>query len=232
MEPAGRLRPQASTAARTRRRAGPTCSKLLTDHVPVQDKSGREALQNFIAGNGDVLLSYENEATTAQKKGQAVDYVLPGRHDQDRTSTSRRPPRRRARPRRSSTTCSPSPARSASPTGATGRSTRRSCSRTSEVPDAAGPVHDRGPRRLDEGQRRVLRPRERARRQDRGGRGGLHGQVSTRLAAAPLRRRGRAVGRALGVGIATLWLSVIVLLPLAARRRALARRRLARSGTR
>jgi sulfate transport system substrate-binding protein len=45
----------------------------------VQDKSGREALQNFTSGNGDVLLSYEYEATTAQKKGQDVDYVLP--HD-------------------------------------------------------------------------------------------------------------------------------------------------------
>jgi sulfate/thiosulfate transport system substrate-binding protein len=51
--------------------------ELLTKHVPVQDKSGREALQNFTSGNGDVLLSYEYEATTAQKKGQDVDYVLP-----------------------------------------------------------------------------------------------------------------------------------------------------------
>ena len=52
-------------------------SKLLTKHVKVQDKSGREALQNFIAGTGDVLLSYEYEATTAQKKGEDVDYVTP-----------------------------------------------------------------------------------------------------------------------------------------------------------
>lgn len=50
---------------------------LITDHVPVQDKSGREALQNFISGDADVLLSYEYEATTAQKKGEEVDYVLP-----------------------------------------------------------------------------------------------------------------------------------------------------------
>jgi sulfate transport system substrate-binding protein len=50
---------------------------LITDHVPVQDKSGREALQNFVSGDADVLLSYEYEATTAQKKGEDVDYVLP-----------------------------------------------------------------------------------------------------------------------------------------------------------
>jgi sulfate/thiosulfate transport system substrate-binding protein len=51
--------------------------QLITKHVKVQDKSGREALQDFTSGNGDVLLSYENEALTAQKKGQAVDYVIP-----------------------------------------------------------------------------------------------------------------------------------------------------------
>ncbi len=52
---------------------------LLEENVKVQDKSAREALQSFISGNGDVLLSYENEAVTAQKKGQDVDYVVPDR---------------------------------------------------------------------------------------------------------------------------------------------------------
>jgi sulfate/thiosulfate transport system substrate-binding protein len=51
--------------------------RLITKHVVVQDKSGREALQNFTSGTGDVLISYENEALTAQKKGQKVDYVIP-----------------------------------------------------------------------------------------------------------------------------------------------------------
>jgi sulfate/thiosulfate-binding protein len=51
--------------------------ELLTKHVVVQDKSGREALNNFTSGTGDVLISYENEAITAQKKGQKVDYVIP-----------------------------------------------------------------------------------------------------------------------------------------------------------
>jgi sulfate transport system substrate-binding protein len=52
-------------------------SELIKDHVVVQDKSGREALQNFTSGTGDVLLSYEYEATTAQKKGEEVDFVTP-----------------------------------------------------------------------------------------------------------------------------------------------------------
>jgi sulfate/thiosulfate-binding protein len=51
--------------------------ELITKHVVVQDKSGREALNNFTSGTGDVLISYENEAITARKKGQKVDYVIP-----------------------------------------------------------------------------------------------------------------------------------------------------------
>jgi sulfate/thiosulfate transport system substrate-binding protein len=51
--------------------------KLITEHVKVQDKSGREALQNFLGGNGDVLLSYEYEAITANKNGEDLEYVLP-----------------------------------------------------------------------------------------------------------------------------------------------------------
>ena len=51
--------------------------KLITDNVKVQDKSGREALQTFTSGTGDVLLSYEYEATTARKKGEKLDYVIP-----------------------------------------------------------------------------------------------------------------------------------------------------------
>jgi sulfate/thiosulfate transport system substrate-binding protein len=51
--------------------------KQLFKNVVVQDKSAREALQTFAAGKGDVLISYENEAITAQQKGQDVDYVIP-----------------------------------------------------------------------------------------------------------------------------------------------------------
>jgi sulfate/thiosulfate transport system substrate-binding protein len=51
--------------------------ELITKHVKVQDKSGRESVQNFLGGNGDVCISYENEAITAQQKGAKVDYVIP-----------------------------------------------------------------------------------------------------------------------------------------------------------
>jgi sulfate/thiosulfate transport system substrate-binding protein len=49
----------------------------LYSHVVSQDKSAREALQTFLAGRGDVLLSYENEAIFAQKHNQPVDFVMP-----------------------------------------------------------------------------------------------------------------------------------------------------------
>jgi sulfate/thiosulfate-binding protein len=49
----------------------------LFRHVAVQDASARDALQTFVGGKGDVLLSYENEAITAQQKGEEVDYVVP-----------------------------------------------------------------------------------------------------------------------------------------------------------
>jgi sulfate transport system substrate-binding protein len=51
--------------------------KRLFANVAVQDKSAREALQTFTSGKGDVLIAYENEAITAQQKGEDVDYVVP-----------------------------------------------------------------------------------------------------------------------------------------------------------
>ena len=49
----------------------------LYRHIPVHDKSAREALQTFLGGKGDALLAYENEALFAQKKGQDVQFIIP-----------------------------------------------------------------------------------------------------------------------------------------------------------
>jgi sulfate/thiosulfate transport system substrate-binding protein len=51
--------------------------ELFLEHVPVQDKSAREALQTFAGGKGDVMLAYENEAIFAQQAGQPLEYVVP-----------------------------------------------------------------------------------------------------------------------------------------------------------
>jgi sulfate transport system substrate-binding protein len=49
----------------------------LFKNVPVQPASGREALEVFQSGKGDVLLSYENEAIAAQRSGIDIDYSIP-----------------------------------------------------------------------------------------------------------------------------------------------------------
>jgi sulfate transport system substrate-binding protein len=51
--------------------------RQLFTHVPVQDKSAREALATFTGGKGDVLISYENEAIAAQQAGEQIEYVVP-----------------------------------------------------------------------------------------------------------------------------------------------------------
>src|SRR5439155_24791173 len=86
-----------------------------------------------------------------------------------------------------------------------------------EVPDAVRAVHDRQGRRVVEGQRPALRPRQGLGRQDRGAGGGVDREVSAPAVALP--RAGRRLGApagSLGLGVTTLWLSAIVLLPLAA----------------
>ncbi|MEU8175215.1 sulfate ABC transporter substrate-binding protein [Microbispora hainanensis] len=49
----------------------------LLKNVPVQDDSGRKALQTFAGGKGDALLTYENEAIFAQQNGQELEYTIP-----------------------------------------------------------------------------------------------------------------------------------------------------------
>ena len=51
--------------------------KTVLSKAEVQPGSGADALTAFTQGQGDVLLSYENEAIKAQKEGEDVDYVIP-----------------------------------------------------------------------------------------------------------------------------------------------------------
>jgi sulfate transport system substrate-binding protein len=51
-------------------------TKLL-DNTIALPSSGRDATTSFTEGNGDVLLSYENEAILAKQGGADVDYVVP-----------------------------------------------------------------------------------------------------------------------------------------------------------
>jgi sulfate/thiosulfate transport system substrate-binding protein len=51
--------------------------KTVLSKAAAQPGSGSDALTAFEQGQGDVLLSYENEAIKAKNDGQSVDYVIP-----------------------------------------------------------------------------------------------------------------------------------------------------------
>lgn len=51
--------------------------KGIFSNVTVLDKSARDSIKNFEAGNGDVAITYENEILTAQKAGLEDEMVIP-----------------------------------------------------------------------------------------------------------------------------------------------------------
>ena len=162
--------------------------ELLTRHVTVQDKSGREALQDFASGNGDVLISYENEAITAQKKGQQVDYVIP-----DQTILIENPIAVVAKSKHPEQAkafvdyaLSPAAQQKFADWGYRPVDEAVCEEEQGEVPDPERAVHHPRPRRLEQGQRRVLRSRQGLGGRDRAGRGGLHCQVRRSPPVAPV----------------------------------------------
>jgi sulfate/thiosulfate transport system substrate-binding protein len=51
--------------------------RQVLENTAVQDASARDALNTFLSGQGDVLLSYENEAIGAIEAGEEVEYTVP-----------------------------------------------------------------------------------------------------------------------------------------------------------
>src|SRR3954466_489747 len=51
--------------------------KTVLEQTVAQPGSGRDAFSAFSQGQGDVLLTYENEAIKAEKEGEDVEYVIP-----------------------------------------------------------------------------------------------------------------------------------------------------------
>jgi sulfate transport system substrate-binding protein len=49
----------------------------LFSNVTVMDRGARESLTTFMAGEGDVLIGYENEFLFAQEAGQPLEFVVP-----------------------------------------------------------------------------------------------------------------------------------------------------------
>jgi sulfate transport system substrate-binding protein len=71
----------AAYGAMLRERKGPAQAraylKQLFQHNVSQDTSGRNALNTFLSGKGDVLLDYESDAKLAQSQGKPVFYLIP-----------------------------------------------------------------------------------------------------------------------------------------------------------
>ena len=194
VEPPGRLRRQERAAAR---RAGRPRLPARADHQARQGPGQvrpRGAADLHSAATATCCISYENEAITAQQKGQDVDYVIPDQTIliENPIAVTRRPSTPR-RPRRSSTTRCRTPARRrfaelGLPPGRPGGLRREQ----GEVPDAEAACSRSTTSAAGQGQRRVLRPGQGLGRQDRGGRGGLHCQVSAPRALPGRRGAARA----------------------------------------
>ena len=208
-----RLRRRA--ALRQDRQAGAGLPRdALQDNVVSQDKSARDALNTFLAGKGDVLLTYENEAILAQQKGQPVFYIIPKATIRIDTplavlDKSQNKPLAQAFVK----FLYSEPAQEI-----WGRVGYRPVDKTAraqvQLPGAAVALHRRlaVPRRLGEGEHALLRPAERHHHEDR---------TEPWLASQPpelpaVRRRSVPTGTLLAAGTVLGYLSVIVLIPLAA----------------
>ena len=142
--------------------AGMAYLNKLFPQIAVQDTSARASLQTFICGKGDAMIAYENDAIFAQQNGQPLDYTVP-----DSTILIENPV--------AVTSNSAHPAQAKAfldflytPTAqkiyAAERlppDRARHGHRQAVVPDAVEPVHDRRPRRLDEGHDGLLRRQDR-----------------------------------------------------------------------
>ena len=49
----------------------------MLGNTVVQDASARDSLNTFLGGQGDVIISYENEVIGAQQAGEELDLVVP-----------------------------------------------------------------------------------------------------------------------------------------------------------
>ena len=199
-------------------------SKLIGDHIKVQPKSGREATETFLQGTGDVLLSYENEALFAERNGEDVEHTNPATTFKIENpvavlNTSKNPEKAKAFV---DFLYTPEGQKAWAEAGFRPVDADRRAGVRRRLPGADEALHDRRPRRLGQGQRRALRARDRLRGQDLRRGDELGGSARAPAKAARRRTTGGGVGP-LGLGVASLWLSIIVLLPLAAVLREVAR---------
>ena len=83
----------------------------LFKNVVSQDSSARNALQTFLAGRGDALIDYEDEAIADEQKGAPIEYIVPSATILIQNPIAVLSGGNTRRGRSSSTTCSPPPGR-------------------------------------------------------------------------------------------------------------------------
>ncbi len=175
VEPDGGLRrpDRARQVADAGRR--PTVASCCTNAV-AQPTSASAALQTFLAGQGDVLFDYEDDALYAKRQGEAGHRRHAAADDPDPEPDRRDQDAPARPPRRSWPTCSPRPARQV--WGQQGyRPVLPVGGGHVQLPQAEGPVHHRhvsaaGPRSTRSSSTRTTGIVA----QDRAGARGLHGQ--------------------------------------------------------
>ncbi len=204
----------------------------LFENVPVLDKSARESLQTFSSGKGDVLLGYENEAILAQQQGEDIDYIVP-----DETILIENPvavvnESDDLELAKSFVDFLYTPEAQEIFVSKGYRPVVEGVPGADEFPTPSKLFDNHQVRRLGQGERRVLRPGGRRRGRDLPVTGEEHclrlARVTAPPPAAPVSSGPRTLpipGDVLGRGIAMAYLSIVVLIPLAAVALQVARRR-------
>ena len=181
----------------------------LFKNVSVQDKSARESLNTFASGKGDVLIGYENEAIFAKKNGVQLQYIVPSSTiliENPLAAAKNAPTQAKAfvkwlKTPPSAEDLGENGYRPVVPSVLKQPSSRSRPSSSRSATSAGGT-----------GLEEVVRPAERSDvKVEQGGSAWLNQSQS----APPSPRGGRSWSR-LGIGVVTGYLSVIVLLPLAA----------------
>ena len=197
----------------------------LFKHVVSQDTSGRNATNTFLAGRGDVLITYESEAINSRLNGQDIQYVIPRqsmlielpiavtKSSSNKDKVEPVHPLREGRDRAGSLRAVRLPARSTSPSRrSTPTSTRRApaSSRSTTRRSAAGAR----PTSSGSTRTRAAWSRSSGASEDRPLASTAHASAAPRRRTA--RRPSEGATTALSLGFTTAYLSVIVLLPIAA----------------
>src|ERR1700737_3882929 len=208
--------------------------QLVKGHVKTHPASGRDASEAFTQGTGDVLLSYENEALNL--KGQGKKCTSSSRTNRSRSRTRWRlpaAPLTRKRPRRSTTSSTPSRRRNCGPRPDSDPSTRAwrrnsppnsshrgtSSGQSPILGDGAPSTPRYSTRRTGRSPSSTTRPPDERRPDQRRMTASVEPNpeaIRPELIKPRPRRAGAAGGTTRRrVGVATLWLSGIVLLPFA-----------------